>query len=53
MFTMATIVAVLINFFDPQIAKSTNKLQTIVFMFTLITIVVIILEKLSIIEWIK
>lgn len=50
---MATIVAVLINYFNPEQSDSTNKLHTIIFLFTILTIVTIVFEKLSVLEWIK
>jgi hypothetical protein len=50
---MATIVAVLINYFNPEASDPSNKLHTIILLFTVLTIVTIVLEKLSIIEWIK
>lgn len=39
---MATIVAVLINYFNPEQSDYTNKLHTIIFLFTILTIVTIV-----------
>jgi hypothetical protein len=51
-FTMATVVSVLITYFSP-FAFSSDKLHLISCLFTVLTMVSIVLEKLSIIEWIK